>query len=446
MLEFLIVIIATAIVVLAWYGLSRLAKLMQKRRAKKAELHAEEDAKYKAEIERIKKEYLAEDKVVNLDEIEEQVRGKKFNLGDWFKTLWSNIRNFFRTSKFMNKVYFVIGKGWHYFCYIFWPLKWLKSVTYDKLRYEHQKVFISVVFLLPTIIGLCLFFLWPLYMSFVYSLSTLEIAQGGPIIHFGKAFTEEAIQSKDYSIPDPNVKTIFFNYVYAFRENAQFPVQLLETCKNTIIDTIVITIFSLLIAVMLNGDFKGRGVVRAIFFLPVIFNSEAITSALEASSSLSTILSESGNGALAALFNMEMFLMGLGIPKGLVTFLGGITSAIYRTISYSGIQILIFLAAIQSVPKHLYEAAKIEGATKYESFWKITLPMVSPMIMTVIVYTVVDSFLRSDINKVIDLQYKDSAYGRHAAMSWIYLVSAVLILVVLLGSISKWVFYYDDKK
>ena len=72
--------------------------------------------------------------------------------------------------------------------------------------------------------------------------------------------------------------------------------------------------------------------------------------------------------------------------------------------------------------------------------------MVSPMIIPVIVYTIVDSFLRSDINEVIDLQYKNSAYGRHAAMSWLYLLSALLILGVLVGIISKFVFYYDDKK
>lgn len=254
------------------------------------------------------------------------------------------------------------------------------------------------------------------------------------------------IQNKDYSTPDPNVKTIFFNYIYAFRENVDFPVELWNTVSTTVVDTIVITIFSLLLAVMLNGDFKGRGIVRAIFFLPVIFNSEAISSALESSNSLSTIAAQGGKGALSQLFNMETFLIGLRMPKFLVSFLSGITNTIYNTISYSGIQILIFLAAIQSVPKHLYEAAKIEGATKYESFWKITLPMVSPMIITVIVYTVVDSFLRSDINTIIDKQYKNSEYGRHAAMSWIYLGSALLILIILLGIVSRFVFYYDDKK
>lgn len=441
MIKFLIIIIATAIVVLGWYGIHCLKKLDNKAKAKKRAKKKAEIEAYEAEIEKVKQRYLAEDKVVNLDEIEAEVKGNKFSLGTWIKNIWTKIVNFFK-----DYVFHYIGIGLHYVFYIFWPLKWIKSKTYDKLRYEQQKVCVSVLFLLPTILGFLIFFIYPLIMSFIYSLSTLELVQGGPIIHFGQAFTQEAIQDKNYLVTDPSVKTIFFNYVYALRENADFPVQLLSTVKSTVIDTIVITIFSLLIAVMLNGEFKGRGIVRAIFFLPVIFNSEAVTSALESASSLSSLASQGGKNALSELFNMQTFLISLKVPKTLVAFLNGITSTIYNTISYSGIQILIFLAAIQSVPKHLYEAAKIEGATKYESFWKITLPMVSPMIITVMVYTIVDSFLRSDINYVIDLQYKNSAYGRHAAMSWIYFGAAVLILVVMIGIVSRFVFYYDDKK
>lgn len=444
MLAFLIVVIAIVIVAIGWVVLHYIGKALDKRKARLAEKEKAEKEEFEAKVEEVKKRYLAEDRVVNLDEIEEEVRGKKTSkVADFFKMIWSKIVWFFRDFKVMTTIYKYIGLFFHY---LFWPFSWIKKKTYDKLRYDHQKVFVSVMFLLPTIIGFFLFFLYPLIMSFIYSLSTLELAQGGPIIHFGKAFTIDAIQDKDYTTPDPNVTSIFFNYIYALRENVDFPVKLWDTVQTTVIDTLVITIFSLLIAVLLNGDFKGRGFVRAIFFLPVIFNSEAISEALESASSLSTLASADSANALSQLFDMKTFLIELKMPSFLVTFLSSITSAIYRTISYSGIQILIFLAAIQSVPKHLYEAAKIEGATAYESFWKITLPMVSPMIIPVIVYTIVDSFLRSDINDVIDIQFKNSAYGRHAAMSWIYLVASLLILGALVGIISRFVFYYDDKK
>lgn len=366
--------------------------------------------------------------------------------------LIQKLRNWFRRSHWIADEESLLKDGIRYVIYglgCLLPIKQFKKLTYDKLRYDQQKIVISILFLLPVMIGFFVFFLYPLLRSLYMSFGTVEILkEGGIHIHFGQFFLKTgAGGAYNFNDPDPNAKNIFYNYIQAFTaDSVDFPVGLATTAWNTIVDTAVITIFSLLVAVMLNGNFKGRGFVRAIFFLPVIFNSEAISDALETASSLSTVAGQSGQNALAQLFNLKEFLINMKIPSVLVTFLGGITSAIYRTISYSGIQILIFLSAIQSVPKHLYEAAKIEGATKYESFWKITLPMVSPMIVTVIVYTVVDSFLRSEINDIIDLQYKNSAYGRHAAMSWIYLAAAVLILLVLVGFVSRFVFYYDDKK
>lgn len=356
--------------------------------------------------------------------------------------LWSSFISWYRTS--------FIAKGlsifWHYFCYIFWPLKWIKEKTYDKLRYDQQKVVVSILFIAPVCIGFLLFFVYPLIMSFIYSFSTLELVPGSPIIHFGEGFTQEAIANSDYSQP---IKDLFFNYKYIFFEsNDYFLKELATTIGNTFVDTVVITIFSLLVAVLLNTKFKGRGLVRAIFFLPVIFNSEAIEAATATASAASAAMSAAGKGVFAGIFDIKVFLQGFRVPVWLVTFLSGITSTIYNVISYSGVQILIFLAAIQSVPRHLYEAATIEGATQYEQFWKITLPMVSPMIIPIVVFTVVDSFLRSDINKIIN-QYSSSGnseYGFHAAMSWSYLVCVILLLLIMLAVLRKVVFYHDEKK
>ena len=138
-----------------------------------------------------------------------------------------------------------------------------------------------------------------------------------------------------------------------------------------------------------------------------------------------------------------------------VTFLGNASAKIYNIISYSGVQILIFLAAIQSVPKHLYEAAKIEGATQYEMFWKITFPMVSPMMLTAAVYTVVDSFLTSPLvtfiaayntPRKIDSKIlgKLTEYGVNAAMSWVFCIVGMVIISIVLVLLSKAVFYYDE--
>ena len=366
----------------------------------------------------------------------ENKKSLKTRIAEFFSNIWSKILNWYRTSKFgalTQKIGWFIG-------YAFWPMAWLRKRTFDKLRFDVQKKVISIVFLLPVIIGFIMFFAYPLITSLIYSFSTVKLSPEGVQILFNQFFTASDIGNKIYDNPIANA-SIFYNYSYALTIDADFPVELLNTLGNTAADCAVITIFSLLIAVMLNGNFKGRAAARAIFFLPVIFNSEAVSAAL-----VNSPLTNPNENALTSLFDMGQFMLGIGIPKFLVDFLSGITDGIYDTISYSGIQILIFLTAIQSVPKHLYEAAKIEGATQYEMFWKITLPMVSAMIPTVVVYTVVDSYLRSSVNAVIEVYSTNSNYGVHAAMSWIYLGVVALFLLVVLGILSKVVFYYDDKK
>lgn len=363
--------------------------------------------------------------------------------------LFKRLKNWFRSSKFVAKTEVGIKKVLHYIGYVFWPLKQLKRVTYDKLRYDQQKIVISLIFVFPIMLGFVIFFAYPLIRSLYMSLGTVEILkEGGIHVHFGDFFLKTGTGGAyNFNDPDPAGTNIFYNYIKAFTTgDVDFPVGLVTTAWDTIVDTAVITIFSLLIAVMLNGNFKGRGIVRAIFFLPVVLNSEAVNLALEASKNMTDLIGKTGTDALRTLFDMKMFFTNLGIPVKLVTFLSNITSTIYDTISYSGIQILIFLAAIQSVPSHLYEAAKIEGATAYESFWKITLPMVTPMMVPIVVFTIVDSFLRSDINEIIDLQYTNSDYGMHAAMSWSYVVVSVALIAIAVLALSKWVFYYDNKK
>ncbi len=359
------------------------------------------------------------------------------------------LKNWFVRTKFwgfLEKIVHYIGIGLYY---LFFPIIWIKKRTYDRMRYDNQKVFASILFLTPVLLGFLIFFAYPLVMSFIYSFSDVSILDGETQISFGK-FVEVVKQTIDGKEETTTkiVEDIFYNYKYALQTHPTFIVDLWETVQTTVVDTVVITIFSLLIAVMLNGDFKGRGFIRAVFFLPVVFNSEALDTALEATQAMDSLLTNAGTGSgeLAKLFDLAQFMQQIGLPVWLVTFLGDITGAIYRTITYSGVQILVFLAAIQSVPGHLYEAAKIEGATAYESFWKITLPMVSPQIITVVVYTIVDSFLRSGINDSIDYQYTQAYYGRHAAMSWIYVIASALILVVAIGILNKVVFYQDDKK
>jgi ABC-type sugar transport system permease subunit len=282
--------------------------------------------------------------------------------------------------------------------------------------YRRQKTFWAIVFLTPWVLGFLLFFIVPFIRSLYFSFFTIEAQPNGIVTTFA------GIQ----------------NYIYAWSEHvtttSSFRVELVNTTIDALINIPVLLIFSLFIAVMLNMEFKGRAFVRAIFFIPVILNSAAVTSALGGGDAIAAILEEQGIGKI---FDLEFYLLQSGMMPWLISFVVGLIDRIYGILSLSGVPILLFLASIQSVPKHLYEAAKIEGATSYETFWLITLPNVSPHIVTVTVYALVDSFLTSPVSQIISNELADpKRWGESAAMAWIY-VSTIILLLLLLAVLAK---------
>lgn len=278
-------------------------------------------------------------------------------------------------------------------------------------QYRKQKLIWSIIFLTPWMLGLLLFFLIPFFRSMYSSFFLLEPTPEGVIMTFN------------------GIK----NYIYALNEHVtsstSFRVELVNTTLDAIINIPVLLIFSLFIAVMLNMKFKGRAFVRAIFFIPVILNSAAVTSALGGGDAIAAILDEQG---IKQIFDLEFYLVEAGLMPWLTTFIVGLIDRIYTVLSLAGVPILLFLASIQSIPKHLYEAAKIEGATGYETFWLITLPNVTPHIITVTVYALVDTFLTSPVSGIISQELgKSSQWGQSAAMAWIYVTTIVFILLLL---------------
>ena len=214
--------------------------------------------------------------------------------------------------------------------------------------YKQQKLIWAIIFLMPWVMGFVLLFAVPLIESLRYSFYQLTPRVG--------EITKEFVG--------------FENYRYAWdthvTSNSSFKVELINTTLDVVYNLPVLLIFSLLIAVLLNMQFKGRAIVRAIFFIPVILNSSAVAIALGGSGELiAAILAEQGIGKI---FDLEFYLMQTGLSVVLIQFIVGLIGRIYAILALAGVPILLFLASIQSVPKHLYEAAKIEGATGYEMF------------------------------------------------------------------------------
>lgn len=287
------------------------------------------------------------------------------------------------------------------------------------LKYKTQKLIWGIIFIMPWLIGFSMLFLYPFIQSMIYSFYELTPQVGGIILKF------------------VGLK----NYLYALNEHVHldtsYKLELLNTIRDALINLPVMIIFSLFIGVLLNQEFRGRAIVRAIFFIPVILNSAAVATALSGGGAITDILLEENT---FQIFDLTVYLMNFGIGQNLISFVVALIDRIYAILTLSGVPILLFLAAIQSVPKHLYEAAKIEGATGYEMFWLITLPNVSVHIITVVIYAIVDTFLTSPAAKIITITFgKSNLWGLSSAMSYIYVlvILALLALLFLLIKIFK---------
>jgi ABC-type sugar transport system permease subunit len=323
---------------------------------------------------------------------------------------------------------------------------WTSKLFNKPLKYNQQKVLFGVIFLAPWLIGFFGIFLYTMIDSVIYSFSN---------VYFLGPSTPEAISN---FISQRNIEgTTFFklgilfefinfeNFTYSWNIHSEFRRVLVNSMIEASINLPVIIIFSLLIATTLNTKFKGNLVARAIFFLPVILASEAVTIALSQALDVQSLMQGDLDGVFGN-FQFNAFLIEAGFPEFIIDFLALTVNTIFRVISISGVQILIFLAGLQSIPTHLYEAAKVEGATAYESFWKITIPMVSPHIITVGVFTIVDSFLRSPVTRLI-IQTKDAQqYGVSSSMAWMYFLAVIVFLGAFIFIANKGAFYYDDEK
>ncbi|KQY84130.1 ABC transporter permease [Paenibacillus sp. Root52] len=295
-----------------------------------------------------------------------------------------------------------------------------------KLSLEQKNRYYGLYFILPWFIGFLFLFMVPLISSFRYSLSNLQVSNEGFTLEFiGLGNFREALLSHE-------------SYVR----------MLTESVLNIVVNTPLIIIFSLFFAVILNQKFHGRVLARAIFFLPVILASGIIAS-IENGDLMQSVVRNANDmtgGGLSVLKNLDLTIMLLesGMSPILVEYLTGAVSRIYEIVSQSGVQILIFLAGLQSISPSLYEAAKIEGSTGYEAFWKITFPMLSPLILTNLVYTIVDSFISDQTSRlVVDTAFKSFNFGLSAAMSWIYFAVIALILWVTTALVSRKVFYQN---
>ena len=255
-------------------------------------------------------------------------------------------------------------------------------------------------------------------------------------------------------IPDVNnpgqftLQFVGWDYYKAAFDTPAFTEKLLEGVQQLVFEVPAIIIFALFIAVVLNQKMLGRAAFRAIFFVPVII-STGIMETVNAADIMQDVMaggpSDGGtaqSGGIVSTQDVEGLLssMNLNFGSDIITYIVGLVDNIYNIINYSGVQMLIFLAGLQSISPAIYEACTIDGATAWETFWKVTFPMISPMILVNAAYTIIDSFTRST-NPVMSYISQNSTGGTGIAMSWIYFILVMVIIGVVVAIASSFIFY-----
>ncbi len=293
-----------------------------------------------------------------------------------------------------------------------------------ELTLAKRRSIAGIAFISPFLIGAVLIFIPSIIQSFLFSINELQIDPSGFELKFqGIAYYKEALL-----------------------EHAKFSKSLITSVVNMLINIPLVIVFSFFISNILNTEFKGRTAVRAILFLPVIVSSGVLLSLSSVSVVDGVLTTGSNTSESVSAVDLSNLLVTIGLPAGIITYLSQAISRLYEVINSSGVQILIFLAALQTISPAIYEAATIDGCTAWEKFWKITFPMLSPYILTNTIYSLIDllSSEKSEVlGIVISTAQQNINYSLSAAMAFIFFATVVVILAVFALLISRLVFYYD---
>lgn len=274
----------------------------------------------------------------------------------------------------------------------------------------------GIMFISPWILGALMFFVYPIIVSIRLSFSSLDSVNGMEMSWIG-----------------------FKNFTDLVTKNTDYITNFLAAIKNTLINTPITLVFSLFIAMLINRDIKGRGAFRTIFFIPVLLGTGYIMEILVKDSASNVV----AGGADSALITMLMKSVGSTFGTYVQTFLSTITTVLWK----SGVQIILFLAGLQGIPGSLYEASRCDGATEWENFWKITLPIVSPIILLNFVYTMIDSFTDASnpIIANIEHEFEVGTLDVGAAMGWMYFLFTFIVCGIVLAIMRKLTFNIGER-
>lgn len=289
-----------------------------------------------------------------------------------------------------------------------------KSPKHLSLKAQHAKW--AWVFLAPWLIGISVFFVWPMAQAVIYSFSRLTIT--------AKGFQLDWVALE--------------NYTHLFTRDTFFLPNLTEALGKVVPSVLMITAFSLFIAVILKENFIGRSAARTVFFVPVMIASGVIITILKEQVMMSV---STGDNTAAYLFqapDLVNTFAAFGLPDFVLTSITDIVNGFFDLTWKSGVQMLLLLSAINNIPQSFYEAAVLDGAGAWVKFWKITFPAITPSLLVVIIYTIIDSFLDYDnlVMEMIRDYYQNNNYTYSATIGVIYFV-CILAFVGLVSLVMR---------
>ena len=290
-----------------------------------------------------------------------------------------------------------------------------------KVSLEKKKARNGWLFVLPFVLGFVLIYLPIIVDSVKLTFFTIKNTKTGPVTEYG------------------------IRYIQALGDGL----------LKLVLDIPTIIVFSLFIAVLLNQKMIGRAAFRAIFFMPVILSTGImahidmmnVSSMDDPTGSIDTGSQQSGAAEIVNAMDVGALFSNMAVGGDLAQTVANAVNNIYDIVNRSGVQMLIFLAGLQSISPAIYESCDVEGATAWETFWKITFPMISPMILVNLVYTIIDSFTdqSNPVMGIIDEVYAQ-ARPVSSAMAWIYFLIVMLIIGACAGIASAFTFYQRKDK
>ena len=292
-----------------------------------------------------------------------------------------------------------------------------------KLPYSTKKKIYGFLFITPWLLGFLLFFAVPFFQSCLYGFQDLKTSAEGMI----------------------GTWVGLDNFSYALFRDTEFLIQ----CAGSLRDLVtvpLILVYSICFALLLKKDYPGRTLMRAIAFLPVIIGSGVLMDIMK-----SDVFASSVSGAettyLFSSSGLTGFFQSMGLPVEIINFINEVISKIFDLTWRSGVQILLFLAGLHNIPSYVYEAADIEGANALEQFFKITLPMLTPMILLNVVYSVIDIFAdygNAIIQMIYNMAFSNVRFGYSSALSILYFIMVAVVLVILFLVMKRFIVHAEE--